>query len=332
MVDRGSSGARATRHRKPAVGAVASRVARALVGGGARAVAAAASLAAGAAPLGCGGPLDDGLEHEDEALGTAALGVHDADAFNHPGVRHDHQYVQLKSGSAPLRDLDGTPTGATVKNTPIKGHCKAHTGPCIRLQGLEVVDSPAGKLAYVWGINGSRSGHVRVADLEHAPEIDAEWRKGNGKPCAAKKDADGKPLAMLVTPRPIPGTLRYRGKTYDEVFSFKWYGQPGAIAGLPDYTYLSWSWINEKGGGIVRALVSVGDVFYPCNVEPITSHAISQKKCDAYPSQYTCEPGWVKAMYGKIYNGESSVYGWLVHSHRFKAEPIVYHLAEADPP
>ena len=256
------------------------------------------------------------------------LAAASSNTFNKDGLRHDHQYRRLKHGSAPIRDVDGRVTGAVAENTKVSGHCTA-AKPCVRLQGLELVDSPQGKLAYMWGIGGNRSGHVLLSDLADAPDIDTSWRAGNGKPCQPLKGQDGKPKSYFVSPRAIEGTLRYKGQTYDDVFSFKWYGTPGSDAGLPDYTYLSWSWINKEGGGVVRALVSVGDLFYPCNVERITSHALANAQCKKYGVH--CDSGWVKAMNGKVYNGERSVYGWLVHSHRFESDQVVYHVLPANP-
>lgn len=257
-----------------------------------------------------------------------AFGVAESSVFNRDGVTHHAQYIRLKDGSAEVRDVGFAPIGFTAHDTAIPGHCSA-TKPCVRLQGLEAVETGGGTTYYMWGYGGNRSGHVHVADLAERPDVDVAKRAGNGKPCAVLAGQNGEKKSYWVTPRPIEGTLRYRGPSTGENITFKWYGTPGESEGLTDYTYLSWSWIDKTGGGIVRAIVREGDTFYPCNVKRITSHALPQSECDA--DGKTCSDGWVKAMYGMVYQDGHHYHGWLVHSHRFEDQPVVHHVAQKNP-
>ena len=215
-----------------------------------------------------------------------------ASSFDHDGVNHHAQTIKLAHGSAQLRDLDGNPIGKTVTGS-------------IRMQGIEAIDSPIGTLYYTWG-DGQPSGHIHVSDLAKRPAIDDSARAGNGEACAIGSKS------YWVRPARIEGDLRYRGPTTGDSYSLAWYGTPGSP--VDDYTYLSWSWIDRAGGGIVRAVVRENDVFYPCAVKSIKTESIATA-------------GWVKAIYGMVQSNGHRYFGWLVHSHQYESQPVVMHVA-----
>jgi len=232
-------------------------------------------------------------DFEDDTLSASEDELTASSQFNHDGVSHHAQKVGLKHQNAPLRDIDGKPIGKTV------------SGSTIRMEGLEAVSSSIGTLYYTWG-DGQPSGHILASDLSSAPGIDVGSRAGNGEKCNTTTKS------YWVRPQHIEGDLRYIGPHTGDSYSFKWYGTPGDP--IDDYTYVSWSWIDKVGGGIVRALVHKDDVFYPCTVKSITSHSVAT-------------PGWVKVVYGMVQSNGHHYYGWLVHSHQYNGGATVMHVA-----
>ena len=93
----------------------------------------------------------------------------------------------------------------------------------------------------------------------------------------------------------------------------KWmhYGDPAAGQGKRGdihYSVLCWSWLNARGGGMVRALVRDGQVFHRCDVKAITFG--SWNKAGE-------TNGEVVAVYGKTLQGNDWLFGWVIHSHRY---------------
>lgn len=237
---------------------------------------------------------------EDDETMTSEDGLAAASGFDHPGLSHHAQTIGLKHQNAPIRNLDGNPTGMTV------------TGKTLRMQGLELVQSPIGDMYYTWG-DGQPSGFLHVSDLTARPDIDVGARAGNGQKCTLKKGQNGQDKSYWVRPQPIESDSRYEGPSTHESYSLKWYGVRGQ-----GYTYLSWSWVDVAGGGVVRALVRDGDIFYPCAVHSLTTHSVAS-------------PGWVKVLYGMVQSNGHHYYGWLVHSHAYGNGPTVMHLALRNP-
>ncbi len=176
--------------------------------------------------------------------------------------------IESSQQSTPKLPQRATHLLATVSNSiDSNGHLS------VRLQGIEVLTTPSGTLYYSWGMNDYNSGFIHVADLTLRPVIDEGARAGNGHACDIRPAVNGDRKAYYVRPRAIPGGLKYRGPSTGKLHSMTHYGTPGAPA-HPDYTYLSWSWINKAGGGLVRSVVRDGEVFYPCAVASIKSTSL----------------------------------------------------------
>lgn len=251
-----------------------------------------------------GDPTDDGDNFDDEVDDGAGIDAHaqpklaPSSDFNFAGVRHAIDRVKLNKANVQLYDGGFVPlAGLTVSNSPD-----------VRMQGIEEVVTNKGTLYYSWGQNGYASGFIHVSDLARRPAIDPSAHAGNGKSCTIRKAANGDRKAYYVRPQAIPFGLEYRGPEDGLAHTFRNYGTPGA-----GYTYLSWSWVNKTGGGIVRSILQDGEVFYPCEVAAIRSTSIQ-------------EPGWVKVIYGMTYQGGREVFGWIVHSHQTGNDPPVMHL------
>lgn len=261
-----------------------------------------------------GGASADDPEHVDEPLSEgqpsgeiAAVHLAPSNDFNHDGVEHAIDFVRLARSNVPLYDGAFQPIGATVSNSlDSEGHS------AVRIQGIESLTTPDGTLYYSWGINGYQSGFIHVADLETRPALSPAASAGNGAACTIRTASNGDRMSYFVRPQPIPGGLKYRGPVDGLLHSFTHYGTPGAPS-LPGYTYLSWSWINKDGGGIVRSILQDGEVFYPCAVASIKSSSLQ-------------DPGWVRVIYGMTYQGGNKLYGWIIHSHQSGTGPVINHL------
>jgi hypothetical protein len=93
----------------------------------------------------------------------------------------------------------------------------------------------------------------------------------------------------------------------------KWmhYADPASAQGSRKdihYTVLCWSWLNAKGGGMVRCLLPEGAVFYRCDVEAIRWPSWDK---DSNPI------GETVAIYGCTEQGGNWLHGWLLASHRY---------------
>jgi hypothetical protein len=111
--------------------------------------------------------------------------------------------------------------------------------------------------------------------------------------------------------------------------SFEHYGDPGADQGNRtdiSYTYLLWSFVNVRGGGIVRTLLAPNQVVRACDVEPIVMQAWDR---DGNVN------GQVTARYVRALAGTCRVYGWMVWSHSYApAGPAatLHATTESSPP
>jgi len=103
--------------------------------------------------------------------------------------------------------------------------------------------------------------------------------------------------------------------------SFLHYGDPGADQGSRDdihYSYVLWSFVNVRGGGIVRTLLKDDQSVRPCDVAPITM--------DSWDREGNVN-GTVTARYVRIMAGTCPTYGWTVWSHDYfgDGEPAAPH-------
>lgn len=238
-----------------------------------------------------------------------------ASAYSKPGVNHcidegvairgDHPDAALRGGAfGPLETASGGFLRARGK---------------FRAQGHEAIrakrpgDSTVYTTYFGWGFQtANESGSVWLGDLNKRPSQrnSARCTDGNGKPAPDIKLRNGERKSYFVQPTPIPATLKY-SRTNGELGDYENYGTPGAPE-APYHTNVSWSWVNNgrlgasnaiSGGGIQRAMVRRGEVFYPSDVASIKTY-------DAARSG-----GYVRAIYGSFWTGAQRVYGWLVHSH-----------------
>lgn len=276
------------------------------------------------------GPSDDeATSSEDEAL--SKKGGYEGQ-FNRAGQGHANKCVKLKNGSAPLRHADFSPTGYSISTKTLVA--SKTSGECpdgyARIDQREILQTDQGRLVFFRGGYGYENGgnvkygHLWLADVDrHIDEIPSV---GNGQPCGASKDPATEGHYRLRV-KAIPGEMHYcktKGdcNSADETISYEGYGDPAFSQGKnPDpnihYTYLSWSWINVAGGGVVRAVLPDGAAFHRCDVPAVKLASVTEAgKVN----------GWVKAVYGKTAMGEQWIYGWTVHSHKYGKEPVTMHV------
>jgi xylan 1,4-beta-xylosidase len=228
-----------------------------------------------------------------------------------------------------------------------------------RLDAREIVTGADGKPMLFhrggWGFVGDdpwspvHYGHLLVADLDTvglrferpdsasraagaparrwvaartAPWIGPGQQAGNGAPCDSLAASPS-----LVSVQSIPGDMRYLNSAQTSAIPYTIYGSPAHDLGPAAdrargirYTMLTWSWINTRGGGVARALVSEGTAFRRClDVPAIRLSSVSDARTKA-------PTGWVEAEYGAIASGNGPLYGWIVAKHRHGEEPVVEHL------
>lgn len=245
------------------------------------------------------------------------------------------------TGELALRDATGAPLG--IKAHPLKyarGACAPGTVRVATLERLTGAD-PTTPLYYLFGagrgaVGGRRygeSGHVTRADLATEPEI--LGRVGcavppacNGAGAPGVTLTDGSEMSYVAQPRPIPRAMMHADSSGERVWNtWETYGTPAAPY-APNHTSLSWSWLNRRGGGIVRALMARGTVFVPADVEPIRLFAYSGRHGD----RIGAINGEVIAIYGRFWNGGGSIYGWTVFAHRYQDSGWTVHFAGNNPP
>jgi hypothetical protein len=259
------------------------------------------------------------------ALAAPALAAEPASKFNAPGQAHANVCASLTGSSAPLRYADATPTGFSVLDSFsfADGRCPAGT---VRLDLHELLPSSAGPLAFHRGGNGYANdqnvkyGELAVGALAGALPAPVPSGGGRGAPCAV---APGP--AWQVDVRSIPSAMKY--KRPQEVpggnnsgSSFMHYGDPGADQGDRHdihYSYLVWSFVNVRGGGMVRTLLEQEQVVEPCDVEPVTMTAWDRAG-DAN--------GSVTARYVRVYGGSCPLYGWMAWTHSYRGGAPVTHV------
>jgi len=266
------------------------------------------------------------------ALPSAASATESAERYNAPGQRHVNVCVRPSSPSVPLRYSDASLTGFGLddQRTFDDNACLPGT---LRLDLHELIPAGAEKLAFHRGGNGYHDdqnvkyGELAtgaIADSLPAPVLS---RGGRGAPCNLLN------VAYRVDVRPIPAEMHYKrpqdvASGSNRGASFLHYGDPGADQGDRTdihYSYVLWSFVNVRGGGIVRTLLKDDQVIRPCDVEPIVM--------DSWDSAGAVN-GRVIARYVRIMAGTCPIYGWMVWSHDSfdDAAPVIQHWAGAPAP
>ncbi len=238
--------------------------------------------------------------------------------FDAPGQHHARACAPLATSPAALLLADGTPTGFTISNDS-----QFDDGSCpdawVRLDLHELLPSANGPLAFHRGGNGYsddsnvKYGDIAATDLAGPLPTPVPSSGGRGAACTL---ADGP--AYHVQVRSIPSTMHYK-RPQDLLSgsnagaSFEHYGDPGADQGARrdiHYSYLLWSFIDVRGGGMVRTLLAPGGVVRPCDVEPIT--------LTSWDRGGTAN-GVVTARYVRVSAGSCQLYGWIVWEHTYLA-------------
>lgn len=279
-----------------------------------------------------------------------------ADDYNRAGVRRTPtQSVRLRR-RAPLRDVRGLRLGTL-----------AITGPTINLTPFPAIGGPRGPM-YLAFHSGRREhwGHVDAVDLASRPSTSSRNAAGNGRRPPPPHDTlftpDGRRLSYYVRPRPIRYELLYKNSRRQQVAartagpSFRNYGAYEGPSGngayrteRPDadrhHQPLVWSTVRRAtgrkvdGGGVAKAFLSDGDVFYRANVQEVTIEACSAAfPCSTddgeRPPVSGGSEGRVRFVYGYVWGSESGrQYGWTVHSWQVGPldSPMTYNLELTSP-
>jgi hypothetical protein len=266
-------------------------------------------------------------------LPAAAQAAEPATRYNANGQLHALVCVPLAGPSAPLRYTDGSETGFQVTNQQAfdDGRCPPNT---VRLDYHEAFPLEIGSLVFHRGGNGYadeqnvKYGQVLTSDVGTTLPEPVPSGGGRGAPCA---ELAAEP-AHRVEVRTIPAEMHYKHPSElasgsNRGSSFEHYGDPGADQGDRTdihYTYLLWSFVNVRGGGIVRTLLKPGQVIRACDVEPVTMSSWDREG-DVN--------GSVTARYVRALAGTCPVYGWAVWSHTYAPEAVpVAHVAVEGPP
>jgi hypothetical protein len=249
---------------------------------------------------------------------------------NADGQRHADVYVPPARDRIALRFPDGSPTGFVLDASQLVYRDGRGQDGCVRLDFHERLSSDTGDLVFARGGNGFfdaqnvKYGHVAVADL--AADPGRPQPSGGGRGAAAKLDEGAGAYAVVV--QSISPRLHYKRPQDTRTGSnagAKWlhYGDPAADQGDRHdvhYSYLLWSFLNARGGGMVRALLGNGRIVWPCAVDP--------RELPAYDADGAVN-GAVTGRYVATKVAGEWVYGWMAWSHRsddglpvLHAEPI----------
>lgn len=256
--------------------------------------------------------------------------------FNLPVQKRTRTCVKMKGEFVPLRFPDGTPTGFWAHaNDPSQ---QGSADPCgvgfMEIDAHEVLRTAdqmrtyfhpgGGPSQYRDYIETGQYGHIARNDLAGRIKL---IPTRNGKPAPVRSGRN-----YFVTPTRIPRDMWYKpnvsnGKSGARYFT---YGNPGydKTYGRGDWTYLSWSWVQNggkrhpenlgRGGGIARALLKRGMRLTACDVDPILGVS--------YGADNLIN-GRVTAFYARTYagpgEGGSVLHGWLPHSYQKNNDIIV---------
>lgn len=242
--------------------------------------------------------------------GSARAAVAQApfEAYDRAGVTHDEQCIATSAGvRVRVLDLEGdqlrTVAGAVSDPPEARETCAGSAG--VRVQGIEALPDGAESMYYTWPFErgGQAPGLIAASELASAPALDAAAAAGNGAPAPA---APGEP-AYALTPRDIAPEQRYAGPTTPRWYTYSVYGRP---VGGAQFALMSWSWVDVAGGGIARAALAEGELFFPADVQAISLPSAAGA---GQPAN-----GTVTARYGYALDSGRRVYGWIVTSHTFE--------------
>ncbi len=243
--------------------------------------------------------------------------------------------MRLSDGSASLLDVVGAPLG-TLR---IRGRS-------INVTTFPTVGGPRGPM-YLAHHSGWREhwGHVDAHELVNPPPICWRCTAGNGKappsPYDTARLADGHRRSYYIRPKPLPLGLLYKN-ALDRVTARSQFRNYGAYQGpkgnraysteRPDsdrhHMPMIWSMLRRSNrakverGGVARAFVSDGDIFYRSDVASVTVEACSRvSPCpvddpgteDERPRTSEGLQGRVRFVYGYTYSPRARrQYGWSV--------------------
>ena len=76
--------------------------------------------------------------------------------------------------------------------------------------------------------------------------------------------------------------------------------------------------LRDRVADAVSRLLGDGQVFHRCDVPSIKLTSVTESGKSN---------GWVRAIYGKTWNGKDWIYGWTVHSHKLEGDSnVTYHV------
>jgi hypothetical protein len=230
-----------------------------------------------------------------------------------PGATHaNDQCIKLAKSKAVLRDVEGNPlrntesTEITIKGNAKSETCKASSESGVQITGIEAIKTGSGlTLYYSWsGLSNTsqESGFIASTELASTP---TNVRSDSGENHITH-ELNGEP-ASLPTGEPhyrinstaIPLSQGYFGGS--KWYTYAPYGLPGCCDS--HFSLMTWSWIDVSGGGITRANVAEGALFYPSTVPLKRLTSVNERH----------EPnGEVTAIYGKVSSGSQTIWGWMV--------------------
>jgi hypothetical protein len=250
------------------------------------------------------------------ALPSTAAATAPAERFNAPGQGHANVCARLAVVPAALRFPDGRANGFSLEDDfPFEDdHCPFGT---VRLDLHELIPSSRGPLAFHRGGLGYddranvKYGAVSAYDFADPLPEPIPSSGGRGAACELAQEP-----AYRVTVRSIPTIMKYKrpeetATGSNSGASLMHYGNPARDQGDRqdvDYSYLVWSFVNVRGGGMVRALLAPGQVVRACDVEPVTM--------DSYDKDGDVN-GTVTARYVRMVAGTCPIYGWMAWSHEW---------------
>jgi hypothetical protein len=255
--------------------------------------------------------------------------------FNADNQRHADLFVAPRADRTALRYPDFSPTGFVLERSKLVYTDPRGAPGHLRVDHHERLPTPNGDLVFHRGgigyVDGGnvKYGHVAVAELASSLGTPTPSGGGRGRPCPLSprpQDANG----HVVRIRQAPLDMLYKrlqdppaGKPKNGA---KWmhYADPGAGQGdvsTIHYSVLCWSWLNARGGGMVRGLLREGDLFRRCDVRAIRMGSWDK---DGNPN------GSVVAVYGRVMRAGQPFFGWAMYSHRYdpggQRGSTVYHL------
>ena len=275
----------------------------------------------------------------------------DSDQLIKDGVSRGDVTISLRDGFAPLLNMEGGPLGTLSLG-----------GPSVNMTSFPAINGPGGAMYLAYN-SGWREGwgHVYASELaSRPPDCGHPCTEGNGGAPAGHETmyrSDGSRVAYYVRPKPIPCGLLYKNTNSTDACGgsgsqFRNYGAYEGPSGnrayqteRPDsdrhHQNIVWTPVRREdrsrvaGGGISKAFVSDGDVFYRSNVESLTIEACNPSNdCPADPPNYYSQTtsglvGRVTYIYGYTWSASAGrQYGWMVHSHQLgsTSNPRVFHV------